>query len=393
VHLNDILKAAVERRASDLHLKVGSHPVIRVDGRLQPMVDMRRLQPEDTIACAFSILSGRQKEKFKNALEIDIAYSVPGLGRFRVNAFQQRGSVGLVLRVIPHRVLTFAELGLPPALAQICEEKRGLILCTGATGAGKSTTLAAMLEYVNATRCEHVITIEDPIEFLHRDKKSLINQREVDVDTTGFAPALRSALRQDPDVILVGEMRDLETIEIALAAAETGHLLMSSLHTSDGPETINRIISLFPPHQQRQVRLQLASVLKAVVSLRLVPRADGQGRVPAVEILRSTPYVRECIENREKTKHLGEAVAAGGSQYGMQTFDQSLYQLLQNGWITREEALRRASHPDEFRLRLSGVQTAADETAEMGKGMARAQQQQQPAPSKTDGNFDIGNNF
>ena len=392
MHLNDILKAAVERRASDLHLKVGSHPVIRVDGRLQPMVELKRLQPEDTIACVFSILSSRQKEKFKHALEIDIAYSVAGLGRFRVNAFQQRGSVGLVLRVIPHRILGFAELGLPPALAQICEEKRGLILCTGATGAGKSTTLAAMIEYVNSTRCEHVITIEDPIEFLHRDKKSLINQREVDVDTTGFAQALRSALRQDPDVILVGEMRDLETIEISLAAAETGHLLLSSLHTSDGPESISRIISLFPLHQQRQMRLQLASVLKAVVSLRLVPRADGLGRVPAVEILRSTPYVRECIENRDKTRHLAEAIASGGSQYGMQTFDQSLYLLLQAGLITRDEALRRASHADEFRMRLSGVQTAADETAEMGK-MPGGTRPSPPATPPSDGSFDIGNNF
>ena len=396
MHLNDILKAAVERRASDLHLKVGSHPVVRIDGRLQPMLELRRLQPEDTIACAFSILSSRQKEKFKSSLEIDIAYSVAGLGRFRVNVFQQRGTVGLVLRVIPHRILTFAELRLPSALEQICEEKRGLILCTGATGSGKSTTLAAMIEYINSTRCEHVMTIEDPIEFLHRDKKSLINQREVEVDTTGFAPALRSALRQDPDVILVGEMRDLETIEIALAAAETGHLVLSSLHVSDGPETISRVISFFPPHQQRQIRLQLATVLKAIVSLRLVPRADGQGRVPAVEVMRSTPYVRECIENREKTRHLGEAIAAGGSQYGMQTFDQSLYMLLHEGLITREEALRRASHADEFRLKLSGVQSAADETADMGKRME--QQSHPPAPEPKpnkpgDAPYDIGQNF
>jgi twitching motility protein PilT len=392
VHLNDILKAAVERRASDLHLKVGSHPVIRVDGRLQPMVDQRRLQPEDTIACAFSLMSARQKEKFKAALEIDIAYSVPGLGRFRANVFQQRGTVGLVLRVIPHRVLTFGELRLPAALEQICEEKRGLILCTGSTGAGKSTTLAAMIEYINSTRCEHLITIEDPIEFLHRDKKSLINQREVDVDTAGYAQALRGALRQDPDVILVGEMRDAETVEIALGAAETGHLLLSTLHTTDAPDTISRIIGMFVPHQQRQVRLQLSSVLKGVISLRLIPRADGAGRVPAVEILRSTPYVRECIENRDKTRNLADAIAAGGSQYGMQTFDQSLHVLLAEGLITREEALRRASHPDEFRMRLSGVQTAADETAAMAAPPA-APQPPRPAPKPGDAPYDIGHNF
>ncbi len=387
MHLNDILKAAVERRASDLHLKVGSHPVIRVDGRLQPMVELKRLQVEDTIACAFSILSSRQREKFKANLEVDIAYSVPGLGRFRVNVFQQRGTVGLVLRVIPHRVLTFAELQLPPVMTQICEERRGLIACTGATGSGKSTTLASMIEYINSTRCEHIITIEDPIEFLHRDKKSLINQREIEIDTTGFAPALRSALRQDPNVILVGEMRDMETVDIALGAAETGHLVLSSLHTTDAPETISRILALFPPYQQRQVRLQLASVLMAVISLRLVPRADGTGRVPAVEILRATPHVRECIEARDKTRHLSEAIAAGGSQYGMQSFDQSLQALLRAGLITREEALRRASHADELHMRLAGVQSAADETAEMGRAAPAAEQ----PPGKNP--YDIGQNF
>jgi twitching motility protein PilT len=366
MQVNDILRAACERRASDLHMKVGSHPVIRIDGRLQPMVDMRRLQTEDTLACAFSIMSSRQKEKFKENLEIDIAYAVPGLGRFRCNVFQQRGTVGLVLRVIPHRILSFAELMLPAGpLEQICEEKRGLILCAGTTGSGKSTTLAAMIEYINATRCEHVVTIEDPIEFLHRDKKAIINQREVEVDTKTFAAALRSALRQDPDVILVGEMRDLETIETALLAAETGHLVMSSLHVTDGTESINRILGVFPPHQQRQARLQLAGVLRAIVSLRLVPRADGEGRVPAVEIVRATPYIRECIEIREKTKLLPDAIAAGGSQYGMQTFDQSLLQLLQAGLITRDEALRRSTNPDEMRLRLSGVQTTAEANADM----------------------------
>ena len=284
MHINDLLKIAVERKASDLHLKVGAHPIIRVDGELTPLVDLKRLMQEDTIAMAFSIMSSRQKEKFKNNFEIDIAYSVPGLGRFRCNIFQQRGTVGMVCRVIPARILTVRDLLLPPVLEKICEETRGLILVTGTTGSGKSTSLAAMIDYINSTRAEHIMTIEDPVEFLHRDKKSIINQRELEVDTRSFASAIRAALRQDPDVILVGEMRDFETVETALVAAETGHLVMSTLHTMDATETVNRIISVFPPHQQKQIRLQLAAVIKAVCSMRLLPRADGLGRVPAVEV-------------------------------------------------------------------------------------------------------------
>ncbi len=360
MNINDLLKIAVERKASDLHLKVGSHPVIRVDGELVPLQDLKRLMQEDTIAMAFSIMNARQKQRFKEELEIDIAYSVPGLGRFRCTIFQQRGTVGLVLRVIPARILSIRELILPPVLEKICEERRGLVLCTGTTGSGKSTTLAAMIDYINATRTEHIMTIEDPIEFLHRDKKSIVNQREIDVDTSAFSTALRAALRQDPDVILVGEMRDYETIETALLAAETGHLVLSTLHTLDATETINRIISVFPPHHQKQIRIQLAQVLKAVISLRLLPRADGIGRVPAVEVLIVTPYIRDCIENKEKTKFIREQIALGTSQYGMQTFDQSLYQLYKNGLITLDEALRRASNPDEFRLKIQGVQFTAD---------------------------------
>jgi twitching motility protein PilT len=309
---------------------------------------------------AFSMMSSRQKERFKNQLEIDIAYSVPGLGRFRCNIFQQRGTVGLVLRVIPGRILTVRELLLPPVLERICGEQRGLVLCTGTTGSGKSTTLAAMLDQINGSRTEHIVTVEDPIEFLHRDKKSIVNQREIDVDTRGFAIALRSALRQDPDVILVGEMRDYETIETALLAAETGHLVFSTLHTLDATETVNRIIAVFPPHHQKQIRIQLAQVLKAVISLRLMPRADGIGRVPAAEVMVVTPYIRECIENKEKTKYIREQIALGTSQYGMQTFDQSLFQLYKSGLITLEEAMRRATNPDEFKLRLQGVQFTAD---------------------------------
>jgi twitching motility protein PilT len=360
MNINDLLKIAVDRKASDLHLKVGGHPVIRVDGELTALSELKRLMQEDTIAMAFSIMNARQKQRFKEELELDIAYQVPGLGRFRCNVFQQRGAVGLVLRVIPARILTVRELMLPPVLERICEERRGLILCTGTTGSGKSTSLAAMIDYINASRTEHIITVEDPIEFLHRDKKSIVNQREIDVDTRSFSSALRAALRQDPDVILVGEMRDYETIETALLAAETGHLVFSTLHTLDATETINRIISVFPPHHQKQIRIQLAQVLKSVISLRLVPRADGIGRVPGAEVLISTAYIRECIENKEKTKFIREQIALGTSQYGMQTFDQSLYQLFKSGLITLDEALKRATNPDEFRLKIQGVQFTSD---------------------------------
>ncbi len=371
MHINDLLKIATERGASDLHLKVGSHPVIRIDGKLTALTEQKRLMQEDTIAMAFSIMSARQKQKFKDNYEIDMAYSVPGLGRFRCSVFQQRGAVGLVLRVIPVRIMTIRELLLPVVLEKISDEPRGLILVTGTTGSGKSTTLAAMIDYINTTRTEHVITIEDPIEFLHRDKKSIINQREVDVDTKAFADALRSALRQDPDVILVGEMRDYETIETALLAAETGHLVLSTLHTLDATETINRIIAVFPPHQQKQIRLQLAAVLKSVVSMRLMPRADNRGRVPAVEVLRATQYIRDCIENKDKTKMIKDAIAQGTSQYGMQTFDQSLFHLYKSDLITLEEALRRATNPDEFKLRIQGIQSTADMSQEEMEAILR----------------------
>jgi len=360
MNINDLLKIAIERKASDLHLKVGSHPVIRVDGKLQPLVEINRMMQEETVAMAFSMMNARQKQRFKEEFEIDLAYSVPGLGRFRCAVFQQRGSVGLVLRVIPAKILTVPELMLPKVLEEICLEPSGLVLCTGTTGSGKSTTLASMIDHINSHRTEHVITVEDPIEFLHRDKKSIINQREVDVDTRGFAPALRSALRQDPDVILVGEMRDFETIETALLAAETGHLVLSTLHTMDATETINRIIAVYPPHQQKQIRIQLAQVLRAAVSLRLVSRADGTGRVPAVEVMRVTPYIRECIESKEKTKYIREQITLGTSQYGMQSFDQSLHMLYKNGLITLDEALRRASNPDEFKLKVQGIQFTSD---------------------------------
>jgi twitching motility protein PilT len=358
--IDEILKKANELGASDIHMKVGTPPVIRVEGKLRPMPDEKRLAQEDTIAMAFSIMSARQKQKFKDHFELDLAYSVPGLGRFRVNAFQQRGTVGLVVRAIPVRIATIRELQLPSVLEQVAQEQRGLVLVTGTTGSGKSTTLAAIIDYINANRTEHIMTIEDPIEFLHRDKKSLVNQREVEVDTKTFAYALRSALRQDPDVILVGEMRDYETIETALTAAETGHMVMSTLHTLDATETVNRVISVFPPHQQKQIRIQLASVIKAVVSMRLVRTKDGEGRVPAVEVLRATAFIRDCIENKEKTKLLPSAIASGKSQYGMQTFDQSLLELFRSDLITYEEALRQATNPDDFKLKVEGIHSTAE---------------------------------
>jgi len=386
--INTLLKRATEMGASDLHLKVGSHPVVRIDGCLTPLTDEKRLVQEDSISMAFSIMSARQKQKFKDHFEMDMAYSVPGLGRFRCNVFQQRGTVGLVLRVIPVRIASVSDLQLPPVLEQIAQTRRGLILVTGTTGSGKSTSLAALIDYINTNRSEHIMTIEDPIEFLHRDKKSLVNQREVEVDTKNFAHALRAALRQDPDVILVGEMRDYETIETSLLAAETGHLVLSTLHTLDATETVSRVISVFPPHQQKQIRIQLAAVLQAVISMRLVTRKDGEGRVPAVEIMRTTSLIRDAIENKEKTKLIRSAIAAGASQYGMQTFDQSLYKLFTDGLISFEEALRQASKPDEFKLKVDGIHSTSDMSqSEMESDLAIQTQD----PHSTDSPFEFRN--
>jgi twitching motility protein PilT len=364
MNVDDLLRMAVERKASDLHLKVGNHPYLRIDGLLAAMTEQPRVSPEDMLSMAFSMMTNRQKQKFKETAELDMAYGVAGLGRFRVNIFQQRGNVGMVLRVIPTKIMTIEELHLPKVLEKICEEQRGLVLVTGTTGSGKSTTLAAMIDRINSSRSDHIITIEDPIEFLHRDKKGFVNQREVEVDTASFPVALRAALRQDPDVILVGEMRDLETIQTALLAAETGHMVFSTLHTLDATETIQRIIAVFPPPEQKQIRLLLASTLKAVISQRLVRRSDGKGRVPACEVLIATAYVRDCIINPEKTRMIHDAIASGTSQYGMQTFDQSLYDLYSGGLITYDEALLRATNIDEFKLRVQGIRTTADAARE-----------------------------
>ena len=365
IKIDDLLRAACGHGASDLHVKAGSFPVMRIDGELPPILNAPRLSQEDTLDMAFSMMSNRQKQRFKEVSEVDIGYGVSGLGRFRANIFQQRGTVSIVLRVIPDHNKSVTQLGLPAVIDKIAEERRGLILVTGATGSGKSTTLAAMIDTINSTRSGHIVTIEDPIEFLHRDKQSFVTQREVDVDTRSFAEALRGALRQDPDVILVGEMRDHETIETALTAAETGHLVLSTLHTLDATETITRIVSSFPSHQQRSVRIQLAGILKAVISMRLVRAAKGAGRVPAIEVLVSTGFIRDHIINEEKTYMIREAIAAGTSQYGMQTFDQSLFHLLQQRLITQEEALHNASNPDEFKMRVQGIYSADDTLSHM----------------------------
>jgi len=372
MHVNDLLKIAVDAGASDLHLKVGSYPMMRIRGTLTPASEEKRLDHDDLVAMANAVLPTGHREKFKNNHEVDLAYSVAGLGRFRCNAFQQRGTVGMIFRVIPMKIATIDELALPQVLKTIAADERGLVLVTGTTGSGKSTTLAALIDESNSTRTAHIMTVEDPIEYLHRDNRSLINQREIGVDTEGFSQALRSALRQDPDVILVGEMRDFETIETALLAAETGHLVFSTLHTLDATETINRIIAVFPPHQQKQIRLQLASVLKAVISQRLIPKVDGRGRAPAVEVLISTAFIRDCIMDKEKTHLIPGAIAQGTSQYGMQTFDQSIFSLYERGLVSYEEALRWASNVDEFKLRVQGISTTTDMAREQMSRVGQA---------------------
>jgi twitching motility protein PilT len=333
-----------------------------VDGALVPLKNAERLTPEQLQSVLDSIMAPGPRAHFEKHHEVDLAYSIPGLGRFRVNAFQQRGTVGIVFRVIPFGVKTIAQLNLPKVVERIAMEPRGLVLVTGTTGSGKSTTLAAMIDHVNSNKTCHIMTIEDPIEFLIRDKRSIVNQREIGVDTLSFARSLRAALRQDPDVILVGEMRDFETIETALTAAETGHLVMSTLHAIAATETITRVVSVFPPHQQAQIRLQLASIVKGIISQRLVPRADGKGRVPALEVLVSTARIRECIGDKDRTKEIPDAIAKGTTTYGMQTFDQSLMSLVKQGLVSYDEALRHVSNPDDFALRFKGISATSDGT-------------------------------
>ena len=375
--LDEILKVAVKIGASDIHLKPGKAPIFRIDERLTSLKNAPVLNFQEASEMLFSILTEKQKEEFEKRMDLDFAYSVPGVGRFRVNLYKQRGSPCAVMRAIPFNIKTVRELNLPPILEKIASERRGLILVTGTTGSGKSTTLASMIDFMNNNFNYNIITIEDPIEFLFRDNRCLINQREVGFDTLSFSNALRAALRQDPDVIFVGEMRDMETIEIALTAAETGHLVLSTLHTLDATETVNRIIGIFPPHQQQQIRYQLAATLKAVISQRLVPKIDGKGRVPAVEIMIATNRIREYIEDPEKTKLIRQAISEGHSVYGMQTFDQSLLNLCKKKLITYEEGLKNATSPSDFALAMSGIDTSSDKTQ-----WQRENQAEEESPTK-----------
>jgi twitching motility protein PilT len=348
--LDYCLRLLVESGGSDLHLKVPAPPVMRIDGVMRRIENLARLSREDTDGAVLAMLDepARLKE-FAEENEVDFSYSIPGVARFRVNAFKQRGSTSLVIRAIPVDIQTIDDLKLPPVIRELAEEERGIVLLTGTTGSGKSTTLAAMIDHINSTRARHIVTIEDPIEFLHRDKQSLINQREVGMDTSSFKRALRRVLRQDPDVILIGEMRDEETVHTALSAAETGHLVFSTVHTVDAAETVNRLIDFFPPHQHQQARAMIAGTLKGAVAQRLVPTADGRGRVACCEILRMTGRVRDMITDATQTGRLPEVIADGG-YYGMQTFDQHLFHHLKAGRVTMEQALQVATSPHDFKL-------------------------------------------
>ncbi len=360
MNIDDILGIAFKINASDIHLRVGRPPIYRINGKLKPITDLPPLTVEDLNNIANKVLSDPKKKQLRERLEVDYSYGIKGIGRYRVNMFFQRGSLSAVFRTIPSEVPNIEELNLPLVIKDIAMEERGLILVTGITGSGKSTTLAAMINHINHHKHAHIITIEEPIEFLHKDKKCLINQREVGTDTLTFANALRAALRQDPDIILVGEMRDYETVETALEAAETGHLVLSTLHTLNAKETINRIISMYPVHHQQQIRIQLAGILKGIISQRLIPRKDGKGRVPACEILRTSSRVRDCIINKEKTNDIEDAMIQGHVTYGTQTFDMSLLELYEKGLISYEEALKNADKPDDFALKASGISTTSD---------------------------------
>ena len=349
----------VQRNGSDLHLKVGRPPTIRVSGDLEPL-GQDALKPEDLKALAEQIMTPRQVKEFAEHKEADFAIGVPGIGRFRTNVYQQRGTLAFVFRAIPYEIKTIPELSLPPVLEKIALKPRGLVLVTGVTGSGKSTALSALINQINQHRRCNIITVEDPIEFLHRDATSNISQREVGSDTISFGSALRHVLRQDPDVILIGEIRDLETLDTAMKAADTGHLVFSTLHTPDSTQTINRILSFYPPHQHAEVRVMLSTALAAVISLRLVPRSDGKGRVPACEILINTAAVAENIRDPQKALNIPDLIADGSISYRMQTFDQSLMAWYKQGAISYESALFYSTNPSEFALRASGISSASD---------------------------------
>ncbi len=352
--LTRLCSAAIQKSASDIHLKVGLNPVFRIHGQLVPQLEFPVIVNESLGTALWGIMSEHQRKRFQETNDCDLAYSVADLARFRCNVFRQQGKIGAVLRAIPSKVKTIDDLQLPATLKDIAQEARGMVLVTGATGSGKSTTLAAIIEEINRTHSHHILTIEDPTEFIFTDQKSVINQREVGVDSAEFHSALRAALRQDPDVIFIGELRDLETVEIALQAAETGHLLLGTLHTIDAHETINRLLGFFEPHQQAQIRLQLGSVLKAVISQRLVP-AVGGGRAAAIEIMRNNGTVYECIVDGRRTREIRDHIRKGRANYGMQTFDQHIFDLIKAERITQDDGMRAANNPDELMLKITGL--------------------------------------
>jgi twitching motility protein PilT len=370
VELQELLGECAKRKASDLHLKAGSRPILRIHGHLEVQDDLAPVSHEFVRGTAMTLLGEQRFGMLMEGKEMDVGYLLPGLGRFRVNMFLSQGEVRGVFRHVPQRIPAFQELHMPKVLDRLCMERRGLILVTGITGSGKSTTLAAVVDFVNKNRNDHILTIEDPIEFVHEDNKCVISQREIGQDSVSFATALRAALREDPDIILVGEMRDAETMEVALHAAETGHLVLSTLHTLNATETINRIISTFPPHQEDQIRDQLASVMQGIVSQRLVVRADGKGRVPAVEVMVGTGLIRDSIRSSEKTSNIPTVIAAGQTQYGMQTFDQSLLQLHREELITYETARDAATNPDDFDLKVKGILSTGEMTWDAGASNA-----------------------
>ncbi|MDO9280298.1 MAG: type IV pilus twitching motility protein PilT [Pseudomonadota bacterium] len=357
--LASLCRLAMKTGASDIHLKVGMPPLLRINGSIRPIADAPALQHDELSKALWEIMSPVQRERFKATNDCDLAHSVPGVARFRCNVFRSQQRIGAVLRAIPTQVKTIDELELPPVLKKVAYEPRGMVLVTGSTGSGKSTTVAAMIEEINRTLHHHILTIEDPIEFVFEDRRSVVNQREVGLDAPNFHQALRSALRQDPDVILIGELRDLETVEIAMHAAETGHLVFATLHTIDAHETINRIVGFFEPHQQQQTRLQLGSVLRAVVSQRLVPASAG-GRVAALEVMLNTGTIYECIVDGSRTREVRDHIRKGRAQYGMQTFDQALYEHISSGRVQQDQGLRFANNPDEVALRLSGLTDDTD---------------------------------
>lgn len=370
INIDEVLKAAVKVGASDVHLKVSRTPVYRINGKLIQLKEGPVVTQENLEKIAYNMMNERQREGFEKYHEMDLGYSISGLSRFRVNTFMQRGTISMAIRAIPYDIESFENLNLPEIIRKIADEERGLVIVTGTTGSGKSTTLASMIDYINRTKARHIITIEDPIEYTQNDKLSYINQREVGIDTTSFSKALRAAMREDPDVILVGELRDLETMEICLAAAETGHLVFTTMHTLDAQETVNRMLTVFPAHQHNQVRYQMSQIIKAVISQRLMPQADGKGRVPAVEVMLGTSRIKDLISDPARTKEITQAIKEGKTHYSMQTFDQCLFDLYTKQLITYEEAMLQATNKDDLALRIQGI-TSGSVSLDMADNSSR----------------------